>query len=119
MAEVNASAYQDLRDYIQANWNYIELQDEAGNPIIRKDITDARVTWNHLAGAQTLELKFVVTGSDVDISSLLPLTFAKSAIFKVATGDTAFSTETFTSFTISSAEDQLTIIHKIEVPQVI
>lgn len=65
-----------------------------------------------------MELKFVVKGSDSDLSSLLPLTFGKSAIFKVSSGGDSFSTESFTSFTMSSANDELTVVHKIEVPKV-
>lgn len=111
MAEVTSYAYQDLRSYIQSNWKYIELQKPDGTAIIRKDTNDSRVTWNHTAGSQTLELKFVVKGSDSDLSSLLPLTFGKSAIFKVSSGGDSFSTESFTSFTMSSANDELTVVH--------
>ena len=118
MAEIATKGYEDLRAYVEATWKYIELQNSSGTAIIRKDIGDARVTWNHTAGAQTLQLKFVVKGSDADLSGLLPKTFAKSAIFKVATGGDSMTTETFTSFTMAVADDQLTVIHNIQVPQV-
>lgn len=117
MAEITASAYQDLRDYIQTNWQYIELQDDVGTPILRLSPSDSRVTWTHLAGEQILKLQIIVKGSDVDIT--LPQTFASSHIFNVATGGTSFSDETFTSFTIESDQDELTVIHNAEVPQVI
>ena len=35
---------QDIRDYIQANWKYIELRDESLNPVLRIGIEDPRVT---------------------------------------------------------------------------
>lgn len=117
MAEITSQAYQDLRDYIQANWQYIELQDDTGTPILRLSPSDSRVTWTHTAGEQTLKLQIIVKGSDTDIT--LPSTFASSHIFKVASGGSAFSSETFTSFTIESEQDELTVIHNISVPQVI
>lgn len=115
MAEITSAAYQDLRDYIQSTWKYIELQDESGVAIIRLSPSDNRVTYT--AEGQTLKLQVVVKGSDVDINT--PTTFAKSAIFDVATGGTSYSVETFTPFTIESDQDELTVIHSIEVPQVV
>lgn len=117
MAEITSVAYQNLRDYIQANWKYIELQDEASSPILRLSPSDGRVTWTHTVGDQTLKLQIIVKGSDVDI--VKPKTFAKSAIYNVATGGQPFSIETFTAFTIESDQDELTVIHQIQVPQVV
>lgn len=116
MAEITSQAYQNLRDYIQANWKYIELQDDNGNPIIRLSPADSRVTWVHNAGDQTLKLQVVIKGSDSDITK--PKTFASSAIYDVATGGNAYSVESFSPFTIESDMDELTVIHEIQVPQV-
>lgn len=115
MAEINQIGYQKIRDYIEANWKYIELQDGSGTPIIRLGISDSRVSWTHTAGEQTLKLQVVVKGSDIT----LPKTIAKSAIFDVASGGTAISVETFTAFTMEGASDELTVEHSIEVPQVV
>lgn len=117
MAEITSVAYQNLRDYIQANWNYIELQDDTGTPILRLSPSDSRVTWTHNAGDQTLKLQIIVKGSDTDITK--PKTFASSHIFNVATGGTSFSDEVFTAFTIETDQDELTVIHSIQVPQVV
>lgn len=117
MAEITTHAYQDLRDHIQTNWQYIELQDDTGNPIVRLSPSDERVTWTHDTNASTLSLQAVIKGSDTDIT--YPVTFVKSAIYDVATGGEAYSEEEFTPFTIEGDEDEITIIHNIEVPQVI
>jgi len=117
MAEITTFAYADLRNYIQANWNYIELQTDAGTPIIRLSPSDSRVTWTHTAGDQVLKLQVIVKGIDADIT--YPQTFGQSVIYNVATGGDAYSTETFTPFTIESDDDELTVIHNIQVPQVI
>lgn len=114
MAEITASAYQALRDYIQQNWKYIELRDDAGNAIVRLSPSDSRVT-STIEG-QTVKLQIVVKGSDADITK--PKTFASSAIYDVATGGQPYSIESFTPFTIESDMDELTVIHEIQVPQV-
>jgi hypothetical protein len=117
MAEINTAGYQSIRDYIQANWKYIELRDDLGAAILRLSPSDSRVTWTHLAGDQTLKLQIVVKGSDSDIP--LPQTFSSSAIYSVVTGGSAFSVESFTSFTMETDQDELTVIHSIQVPQVV
>ncbi|MGV3266207.1 hypothetical protein [Cytobacillus pseudoceanisediminis] len=117
MAEITSAAYQNLRDYIKSNWKYIELQDDLGNIILRLSPSDSRVTWTHLAGESVLKLQVIIKGSDSDITA--PKTFAKSVIYNVATGGTAFSEETFTAFTIESDQDELTVIHNISVPAVL
>lgn len=117
MAEINSDGYQAIRDYIQTNWKYIELRDDAGLAILRLSPTDSRVTWTHTTGAQTLQLQIVVKGSDTDMT--LPKTFASSAIYSVASGGSAYSVEGFTPFTMGSATDELTVINSIQVPQVI
>ncbi len=116
MAEINTSGYQAIRDFIQSSWKYIELRDETGNAIVRLSPSDSRVTWTHLTGEQTLKLQIVIKGSDSDIS--VPKTFASSAIYSVATGGSAYSAESFTPFTMETDQDELTVIHSIQVPQV-
>lgn len=119
MAEINANGYQDIRDRIQSGWNYIELRDEAGVAIVRLPESDSRVQWTHAPGAQTLELTVAVKGDDADIAPLLPKTFASAALYTVAADGNAMAVEAFTAFTMSTAADQLTVIFKVEVPQVI
>ncbi|WP_409174842.1 hypothetical protein [Brevibacillus fortis] len=119
MAEITANGYQSLRGFIQSTWKYIELRDGSGTPIIRLSPSDQRVTWTHQAGNQTLELTIVVKGSDADLASALPKTFAQSAIFDVASGGSPYSVETYTAFTMETSMDELTVKHQIQVPQVV
>lgn len=119
MSVIKADGYQAIRDYIEANWTYIELRDGTQAPIVRLPVSDARVTWTHNPGAQTLEVTVVVRGNDADITSLLPKTFAGAAIYKAAVGGVAMSEETFTAFNMASASDQLTVKYQIEVPQIV
>lgn len=114
MAEIRQEGYQALRDFIQSNWQYIELQDNLDSPVLRLSPTDEKVTWIHNAGESVLKLQIVVTGLDVTLGT----TISHSAIYDVATGGLPYSKETFTSFTFESDEDQLTVIHSIQVPSV-
>lgn len=116
MANATSTAYQDLRDYIQANWRYVELRDSLGNPFLRISTSDTRVAWTHQAGSQTLELTVTIQGSNSDIT--LPSAFSQSAIFKTATGGQPMSLETFPTFTMEGVGDELVIKHRIEVPRV-
>jgi len=117
LAEINQDGYQSIRDFVQANWTYIELRDDTNTAILRLDPTDSRVSFTHVAGSQTLELQIVVSGSDTEVT--LPQTFASSAIYDVASGGTAYSEESFTAFTMEGTSDQLTVKHQIQVPQVV
>lgn len=117
MAEILNAGYQSIRTFVEANWKYIELRDGAGLRILRLPVEDARVQWIHTANAQTLELQIVVRGSDAEIA--LPKTFASSAIYGVSTGGSAFSIETFSSFTMEASGDELTVIHQLQIPQIV
>lgn len=115
MSEITSQAYADIRNYIKESWQYIELQDEAGNPIVRLSPADSRVT--SIIEGNNVKITVVVKGSDSDITA--PSTFAKSVIYNVTTGGEPYSTESFTPFTIETDQDELTVIHTIQVPQVV
>lgn len=116
MANATSFAYQDLRNYITNNWNYIELRDSKGNPALRISTSDTRVSWTHSAESQTLELTIVIQGSNSDVQ--LPQEFSQSAIYKVVSGGQPVSVENFPVFTMEGVGDQLTIKHRIEVPRI-
>ena len=117
MAEITSSGYQSIRDFVESNWKYIELRSDANTPILRLGVGDPRVSWIHNEGAQTLELQIVVKGSDPEIN--LPMTFASSAIYSQASGGSAHSVETFSPFTMEATGDELTVIHQLEIPEVL
>ena len=118
MFEISQVGYQGIRDYIEANWKFIEVQDELGAKILRLDPSDPRVSWTHTPGAEVLELSVVINGSDAEVT--LPQVFAKSAIFTSAEATEPVTTVVpFSTFEMTLEEDQLTVRHQIEVPQVI
>lgn len=130
MAEITTNGYEDLKYLIQENWTRISLRDEEGNEVYGAT-TSGSAEWIHpteskpveydmrgypipgdVPSTQTLSLQVVVSGSQVS----LPATFASSVITNQLSE--VVSEETFTPFEMTQTEDQLTITHNIEVPQV-
>ena len=126
MAEISEAGYENLRDAMEGNalpWKYIELQTSSGTKITRRQIglagsgatLEAREN-----GGQTIVFKVVVNGGDPGMPAL-PVTGAKSVI-KDQDSDEApgLSIETLsTSFTFQESADQLTVYHKVQVPEVV
>ncbi|MEK5208123.1 hypothetical protein [Psychrobacillus sp. FSL H8-0510] len=114
MAQINNHGYEKIRQYILSSWNYIEVQDTTGIALKRFGIVDGlQVTGN--ATTQEIEYKLVITGD----STFLGKTVGKSILLEVATNGSPIATEVFAPFTFESADDQLTIIHKLQVPQIL
>lgn len=113
--DISTQGYDNLRSYIQNNWKYLELQSSTGTPVLRITTTDSRLTILNSNGKITYVL--VLKGSDVGIT-VGTTEVGKSAIFNVASGGTAFSTETFTSFIFAGTQDELTVTHELQVPKV-
>lgn len=118
MAEITQAGYKSIREHIEANWRHIELQDDLGAKVIRLDTSDPRVTFTHSPGKEVLELTVVINGSDSDIT--LPKTFAASAIYTSAVEVTPVTAvEPFSNFEMTMEEDQITVRHRIQVPQTV
>jgi hypothetical protein len=118
MAEITTAGYENIRQHILDSWIWIELRDDTNTPVLRISTSDPRVAWTSLdPTTNPLELVITIEGADVDVP--VPTTFQYSAIYDVNTAGDAYSVESFTVFTISANEDQLTVRHRIEVPQIV
>ena len=115
--EIQITGYQSIRDFIQANWTWIELRAEGGSSILRLSTADSRVSWVHSPGSQKLQLQVHITGSDGDIT--LPTTIACSAIYDVGSGGSAYSVANIALTTLESPEDELYLTHEIQVPEAV
>ena len=114
MAEINNYGYEKLRTYIIANWNHLEIRTPTGTVIKRFNIADGLIITGN-ATTQEIEYKLVITGD----ATFLGQSVGKSVIFDSIDGTNAIATEVFTPFIFESAEDQLTVIHKLQVPQIV
>lgn len=113
---IEENAMQAIRDYIQSNWNYIELASYLGTVWKRLPITDPRIQWTHTPGSQTMQLTIVISGTDSDVT--LPLKIGKISMFNVPSGGSALVSELFTEQTISIIENVLTLTYQLQIPKV-
>jgi|SRR5699024_4191218 len=135
MAEIREDGYIAIRTAIAENWNKVVLQDESNDDVVEIALTEDN--WIHevseeqvfagygpqgqpiyktisIEDNQTMEIEFVVKGSDVDS---LPTTVVKSAIVDES-GEVVreVAVEEFSPFTFETTNDELTITHQINVP---
>lgn len=123
VTEIREAGYETLRDFLvsasttPSQWDYIELRDDSDNPVTRVSVTgDSRASWIHADGDQVLIVEIVVTGADADIP--LSTFFTGSAMYNIDTGGNELSYDGFPQALIETEDDELTIEHRIELPQV-
>lgn len=121
MAEISVAGYDSIKSFIEANWKYIEIQTSGGTKIVRRQVglagSGATVEPREDTG-RTVVIKVVVRGSDADMPAL-PVIAARSVVRSVnSDSGTIVSNETLSgTFTFQDDGDQLTVYHKIHVPQ--
>lgn len=134
MAEVTNNAYDLIKYHIQENWDRVRIYDNNGQQIATYSINDQNVNWIHptkqfmidrdkfgnpinvdIADGNVMQLQIKIKGEDV--SNKLPTTFVKSVIEQDKTGH-VLSEEEFTPFEMTQEQDEITIIHHIEVPKI-
>jgi hypothetical protein len=123
MSELTTQGYQTFRDYVNSNatdpssWDYIEIYDDTGTAVTRVSITgDSRCQWKDTDGDNVLEVEFVVSGSDSDISP--PVTLQKSSLWNAGSGGSQCTVkEQFADATLNQSGDTVTITHTIKIPQ--
>ena len=122
VGDIYAEGYQDLRDYVQANYKYIALVDSDDNEIVRMEIgVDIRANWIHVAGANPLIVQVTVKGSDAEIAE--PCTLNKVYLYKTAVSTVKMAGGLHTPFTIESgdagsADDSMVLTFQFELPKV-
>ena len=115
MAEINQYGYQKIREFVIANWKHLEVRTPTGVVLKRFSTADGLVITGN-ASSPVIEYKLIIKGSDALFANQ---TVGRSVVFDSAVSTNAIATESFTSFTFESADDELTIIHKLQVPQVL
>ncbi len=135
MAEITANGYVSIREHIVQNWKKVVLKDPSDNQIFSTTIDGStKAKWTHTRTTEqrvtgyndfgepmyeqvkiesnpTLEISLTLTGADVSIHS---------SVTKVQVLDThnrIMTEETFTPFTFKTAQDELKLSVKIQVPQ--
>lgn len=113
MAQVTTYAYDKLTTFAIGSWQYLEVQKADGTPIRRFTTTDG-LTITQVG--QTIVYQIVISGTDALFTGQ---TVSKSVVYDSATGGQPLATETFAEFTFITVEDELTVKHVIQIPQVV
>jgi len=114
MANINQYGYEKIRSWILGSWTFLELRSPDGTVLKRFGVADGlTITGN--ATTQELEYRLVVNGD----ATFLGQTVGKSVLFDSADSTNAIATEVFTAFEFLSADDQLTVNHRLQVPQIV
>lgn len=134
MAEIQSNGYISIREHIVKNWNKIVLLDASNKQVFSTTIDGVKARWVHTKTSEqrvtgynnfgepiteqvevesnpVLEISLSVTGADVSI----PSTVTKVQVLD--TQNRIMTEETFTPFTFETAQDELTLSVKIQVPQ--
>jgi len=113
MTQVTTYAYDSIRAFAIGSWKYLEVQ-KADSTAIKRFTTIDGLTITQVG--QAVEYKIVISGVDALFTGQ---SVAKSVIYDVATSGQPIATETFAEFTFAASEDELTIKHVIQIPQVV
>lgn len=115
----SAAGYDDLRAYVQNNWNHIAVLDDTGAEVLRWDVpSNADASWASDATGNPLTAELVITGQTlIDAGYTLPLTLASTEAYKSDSATTAMGADTMTNATMETESDTLTITHDYELPQ--
>lgn len=126
--ELTEAGYESIRDLVRsaatapAQWDYIALIDDTGSEVLRVSVTgDSRASWSEedqdVSGTdETMVATITVSGGDADITT--PVTINESRLYDTNSGGSSLSEDTFTNATLQASSDELTVEHRIEVPQV-
>ncbi|HJF32206.1 MAG TPA: hypothetical protein K8V56_10610 [Sporosarcina psychrophila] len=115
MGNINTVGYEKVRSFVLSSWVYLEVQTPTGTPVKRFSVSDGLIITG-TANSTEIEYKVVCSGAD---ASFTGKEIGKSVLFDVASGGQAIMEEVFTPFTLEQDNDELTVIHKLEVPKVI
>lgn len=105
--------YKDMIEKAVEHW-YVELQDGAGNKLLRINTSDSRCERIGTAGTSPVRFKVTVTGSDVPS---LPVSVERAAIFRNATDSTPIAEGPIAGALLYLPTDRVAVITPIYVPE--
>lgn len=117
--EFVSHGYQDLREYMQDNWNHIAVVDDVGNEVLRWEVdANANTSWQSNPVSNTLTAKLTVTGQDIiDAGGSLPVTIARTETYTTASSTARTTYDIFKNIKVQAANDEVIITHKYRSPK--
>lgn len=120
MTEFNSAGYEDLRTYLQNNWQFIAVLDDSGTEQLRWEIgVNTNTTWASGPNTNPLTAELTITGQDlIDAGATLPVTLASTEAYKSGTATTVMGSDPITDATVEASGDEVTISHDYEMPTI-
>jgi len=116
----DAFGYEDLRTYLQNNWNWLAFVDGGGTEQLRWDLNNNNnVSWTNGPSTNPLTAEITVTGQDlVDAGGTLPITLVQTEVFKNSSATTRLGHDTHTEATFEATADEVVFTHDYEMPPI-
>ena len=105
--------YKDMIEKAVEHW-YVELQDGAGNKLLRINTSDSRCERVGAVGTSPVRFKVTVTGADMPS---LPTEVARAAIFRNSTDSTPIAEGPIAGALLYLPTDRVAVITPIYVPE--
>lgn len=111
----DSAGSEDLRTYIQSNWEYVAVVDDSGTEQLRWDVAaNGNASWSSGPSSNPLEATLTVTGQDVlDAGGSLPVTLASTESFKTGSGGTRMGSDSYTDAKLEAPADEVVVTHQI------
>jgi hypothetical protein len=96
MVDYDLHGYDQIRNYIQSNWNWLAILNDSGTELLRWDLTaNANVTVVSDETSDPLEYTITVTGQDiVDAGYSLPQTLSNLELYETSGASTRVGGDT-------------------------
>lgn len=114
MSEITQQGYDDIINYIMANWKILKFYDGNSLKLTYNISQEQRIGISKNDGK--IIISALLRGSDSDISPLLPLSLSRVALCKETSNDVMIF-ETFNTVSINSTNDVFYFKLEIQVPQ--
>jgi hypothetical protein len=118
MSQFEPAGFEDLRTYLQNNWNHIGVVDTGGNEQIRWDVSlNSNASFTSGPGSNPLTAQLTITGQDIlDAGGSLPVTLTKTEVFKSSGSSTIMGQDSMTDATLEATGDEVVVTHDYEMP---
>lgn len=118
--QFDAAGFEDLRQYVQNNWDHIALLDTGGTEHLRIDVpNDSRASFSSDYTSNPVTATITITGQDlIDAGATLPVTLDTTETYKTDAATSRTSHDTHTDATLEASSDEVTITHDYEQPPI-
>jgi len=109
--QVDPNGFEDLRTYVQSNWQHVALVDDTGTEVLRIDVVnDAAGSFISGPADNPVTAEVNLNGQDlIDAGVSLPATIASVEAFKSSTATSRVAHDSVTNATVEANNDQVSV----------